>query len=145
MIISKDLFIVNEIPILEPKFSVKPERGIADIIAITTTREEAYKIATKYLNYKNIKHKYSIVYISYYNGMEGEYWGNYYKNSSIDQILLTMGTTVVLDDMWTSNQPLFFNNPVSCNLVIIQNIAEFRSLVNWVKQGIKNWFERINT
>ena len=145
MIINKDMFIVNEIPIIEPKFSVKAEKGIPDIIAITTTREEAYSIAKKYLDYKNLKRKYSIVYISYYNGKNGEYWGEYYKNSKMEDILLTMGANVVQDEMFVDNCPLFFDNPVSCSLLIIENIKDFRKMVNWVKQGIDNWFEKMNT
>lgn len=144
MIINKDLFLVCEVPFLEPKFGVKPEKKLPDIITITTTRDEAYKIASRYLEYKNIKKRYSVVFISYYNGNNGLYWGKYYNNT-IEDILLSIGAEVVQDDMFTEPCPLYFYNPVSCSLLIIQTMNDFRKIVNWVRDGIKNWYEKLNT
>lgn len=145
MILSKDLFIVCEIPFLEPKFGVKPEKGIPTIISITTTRDEAYKIANKYLEYKNLKRIYSIIFISYYNGDYGEYWGDLFINNNIETILRNLGADIINDNMFTNNCPLYFNNPISNSLNIIMNIKDFRIMVNWIKDGIKNWWNKLNS
>lgn len=143
MIIKKDLYLVCEIPFIEPKFGVRAEEGKPEIITITTTREEAYKIATRYLEYKNFKQMYSQVYISYYNGKSGNYWGYLYLNSDLDNIVGILGADVVIDPMFTDNCPLYFHNPVSSSLNVLKSIGDFRVMCNWIKQEIENWFKRI--
>lgn len=144
MVINKDLYIVNEIPFKEPVYGCKPEKGIPDIIAITTTREEAYRIATRYLEYKNFRKQYSIVYLSYYNGMDGEYWGNLYNNYDLNHLVGIMGADVVIDEMFEEDCPLYFNNVVSNSLNVMHSIKDFRTMCNWIKEGIKNYFTKIS-
>ena len=144
MIIKKDLYLVCEVPFIEPKFGVKPERGVPDIITITTTREEAYKIASRYLEYKNFKRVYSIVFISYYNGKDGEYWGYIYNQPNIDNIVAVLGADTVIDDMFTHDCPLYFRNPVSHSFNILKSIDDFRKMCNWIKEGITNYFNKLN-
>ena len=139
MIIKKDLYLVCEIPFIEPKFGVRAEEGISDIIAITTTRDEAYSIATHYLEYKNFKRQYSQVYISYYNGKNSSYWGNVYLNN-LDNIVATQGADVVDDSMFKDLCPLYFHNPISCSLNVLRSIKDFRIMCNWIKKGVDNWF-----
>ncbi len=141
MIIKKDLYLVCEIPFIEPKFSIRAEEGISDIIAITTTRDEAYTIATHYLEYKNFKKQYSQVYISYYNGKNCNYWGTLYMNN-LDNIVAIQGADVVNDPMFIDQCPLYFHNPISCSLNVLKSIKDFRTMCNWIKSGINNWFAK---
>ena len=142
MIIKKDLYLVCEIPYIEPKFGAKPKEGKPDIIAITTTRDEAYAIASHYLEYRNFKREYSVVYISYYNGKNSGYWGSIYLNNNLDNIVALLGADVSDDPMFTNNCLLYFHNPVSCSFNVLRSIKDFRTMCNWIKTGIDNWFKR---
>jgi hypothetical protein len=142
MIIKQDIYLVSEIPFIEPKFGARPEKGIPYCIALCTTREEAYTIACRCLEYNNFKHMYSQIFISYYNGEYGKYWGDLYLNNNLDNIASLLGCDVVQDSSFVDNCPLYFHNPISCSLNIINNIKDFRTMCNWVKTGIKNWFAK---
>lgn len=142
MIIKKDLYLVCEVPFIEPKFGVRAEEGKPDIITITTTREEAYTIACRYLEYKNFKRQYSQVFISYYNGRHSDYWGRLYLYNNLDNIVAIEGADVVDDPMFRDICPLYFHNPVSNSLNVLKSIKDFRSMCNWIKKGIDNWFAK---
>lgn len=143
MIIKKDLYLVCEVPFIEPKFGCTPERGVPEVLTITTTRDEAYKIASRYVEYKNFRNVYSVVFISYYNGPDGEYWGSLYRDRNLDNIVAILGADAVDDKLFTGNCPLYFNNPVSHSFNILRSMEDFRKVCNWVKAGLENFFAKM--
>ena len=142
MVIQKDLYLVCEVPYIEPIFGVREVEGTPSIIAITTTRDEAYTIALKYLQYKNFKQMYSKVYISYYIGNYGSYMGDVFLNGDFDTIVASFGADVIIDDKFVEDCPLYIHNSISSSLNIVKSLDAFRKMCNWIRDSFLNWLKK---